>query len=266
MRKMITAMAVFVLVTTPSLGQTKAKEPEETTPALAQVKAQDLEETVDSTVEIRRQTQERMDQWDAQRTELVGRYRAARANVDYLTQRREIAEERLAALHERVAELERRLKESSRLAACLQDTLVAILRRVDCSVAHDLPFLAAERATRLASLKDDLARPDVTPAEKLRHLLEVLQIEAQYGGTVEVYQDRITVAGDSLCVDLLQLGRLSIFWRTPDGKRVGEYDRAIGQWVELPRKYRRPIDLAMEIATHRRPIGLVALPLGRLVP
>ena len=123
-----------------------------------------------------------------------------------------------------------------------------------------------ERAARLASLRLELARPDVSGAEKLRRLLEALQIEAGYGSTAEVYQERIVVAGDSLHVDLLRVGRLSLFWRTPDGRRVGEYDRVAAEWTELPGKYKRSIARAMEMTTRRRAFDLIALPIGRISP
>ena len=96
--------------------------------------------------------------------------------------------------------------------------------------------------------------------------VEALQIEAQYGGTVEVYQDRITVAGESVHTDILRLGRLSLFWMTPDGRRAGQYDEAADQWVELPGKYRRSIQRTMEMTTRMRPTAIVELPIGRVAP
>jgi hypothetical protein len=131
-------------------------------------------------------------------------------------------------------------------------------------VGRDLPFLLDERNHRLDLLRSELVRPDVTGAEKLRRILEALQIEAGYGNTVEVDQQKIVVSGEEIFVDMLRLGRVSVFWRTPDGKRVGEWDRGTAHWVELPGKYRRSIGYAMEMASRTRPIELISLPLGRI--
>jgi hypothetical protein len=234
--------------------------------AHAQSQTGDLGETVDGTVEIERGTQEKQDAWADEKAELQARYRTAQANVGYLTERRDGEAEKAAALQARVAELQRRLEESQRLQASLEDTLSAILLRLESWVERDLPFLPQERSTRLELLRQELARPDVAGADKLRRLLEALQIEAAYGGTVEVHQDQIVVGEEELFVDILRLGRISVFWRTPDGERVGEYDRAGGAWVELPGKHRRPIGLAMDMAARIRPVELVALPLGRIQP
>ena len=141
-----------------------------------------------------------------------------------------------------------------------------LLTKLEAWVARDLPFLPEERATRLTSLKETLYDARLSPAEKLRHLLEALQVEGDYGDTVEVYQQRIDVEGETVFADILRLGRLSIFWQTPDGKRAGEYDRVGKKWVEFPAGFSRSIQIAVEIANKRRPIELIKVPVGRLAP
>ena len=97
-------------------------------------------------------------------------------------------------------------------------------------------------------------------------MLEALQVEAGYAGSVEVYQDQIELAAASLHADILRVGRVALFWRTPDGSRVGTYDQAAGQWTELSDREKRPIALAMEMATRMRPVEISELPLGRITP
>ncbi len=239
--------------------------PDEPAPDAA-VTAGEVAATVDGTIGIRQETQEEADQWATERAELMQRLRSAQGEIRSLSVRRRLVADRLQGLEERVAELERRLDESERLQAGIEDTLAIMLARLETWVARDLPFLPDERRMRLENLRDELIRPEVGPSEKLRRLLEAMQIEAQYGASAEVYQDRIAVAGDSLFVDVLRLGRLSLFWRTPDGERAGEYDRVSRSWVELPRDHRQAIAKAMEMAARRRPIELITLPLGRIRP
>jgi hypothetical protein len=241
-------------------------QPPPPAPGGAQTEPVQVEATIDSTIGIRQATQQQADTWSSDRAALAQRYRAAEASIAYLTERRRLAADRLGGLEGRVGELQRRLAESARLQTGLEDTLGVFFARLEAWVASDLPFLPAERHLRLDHLRQELARPEVPPSEKLRRLLEAFQIEAQYGGTAEVYQDRVLVGADSLFVDVLRLGRLSLFWRTPDGARAGEYDRAAGAWVDLPGKHHRAIGLAMEMAERRRTVDLVSLPLGRIRP
>lgn len=233
-------------------------------PLLAQDSAKEVAGTVDATVGTHQQTQAAKTEWAGEEDALKARFRSARANVEYLSAQRGIQQARVDALNERIAEFERRLTEATRLKDSIQDTLDMVMLELEDWVAQDLPFLAEERARRVDSLKDDMARPDATSAEKLRRLLEGLQVEAGYGASVEVSEARIEVAGEELYVDVLRLGRLSLYWKTPDGERIGEFDRASGSWVELDGKYRRPVTTAMEMATRMRPIELIALPLGRI--
>jgi len=109
-----------------------------------------------------------------------------------------------------------------------------------------------------------LGDPDAPAAEKLRRVLEAHQVEAGYGGTVETISQRITVDGAELHADVLRLGRLALFWRTPDGTRAGHFDQGQGAWVESDRSARHAIGRAMEMAARMRPVAVIGLPLGRI--
>ncbi len=245
-------MACLLLLLTATLATAQNNQPEE------------LKQQVDGTLGVAAEAQAELDEWARERANLEARYRAAQANIFYLEDRIEVEELRGASLDEQVAELERRLAESTRLQAVITDTLRAVLLRLEDVVEADQPFLAEERSHRLESLRRQLAQPEVAPAEKLRRLLEALLVEARYGETIEVTQESITIDGEDNFVDLLRIGRLSLFWQTPDGQRTGTYDPVAGSYVELPERHRRSIKHAMEMASNMRVIELLSLPLGRI--
>ena len=215
-------------------------------------------------IETRQQTQLSQDEWAEEKADLVRRFKSATAGVRWLQERKVEETAKARALDDRVAELQRRLGEADRLEGSMQDTLMVVFHRLEESVAESLPFLPEERGLRLAAVGDELVRPDMTSAEKLRRLLETLQIEAGYASTVEVYQDMIEIEGEQIHVDVLRIGRVALFWRTPDGDRVGNFDPAAGRWTELPGGSKRRIGLAMEMAARMRPVELIDLPLGRI--
>lgn len=224
----------------------------------------DLEASVDETVETAKDTQKKLDDWSAEREALETRFRTAQANIVYLRERLARQGEIGGALDGKVAELERRLDESGRLQTVIQDTLNVVLGRLEKEVDRDLPFLQGEREHRMAGLRTVMAQPDVTPAEKLRRLLEAMLVEAQYGETVEVETTDIEVAGRSIHAEVLRIGRLTMFWRSPDGSMAGTWDPVTRTWVTLPGSYHRVIGRSMEMATRMRPTELVSLPLGRI--
>jgi len=230
----------------------------------AQVPSQEVRSTVQGTLDIEKKTQDQRDAWAKEKASLEARYRSAKANVKYLGERIVVEKDREAAVLASVDELTRRMREAKVLEANLGDTLSVVMRRYEAFVADDLPFLTEERGHRVASLREELARPDVAGAEKLRRLLEALQVETDYGKSVEVNQERVALAGDSVYVDVLRVGRVSLLCRTPDGKAVGAFDPATREWVKLPKRYDRNIARAIEMATRLRPVQLIALPLGRI--
>jgi hypothetical protein len=237
--------------------------------AAAATRAQDaarLSETVQKTVETHQQTQKRQQEWAGEQAELTARMRAARAQVAFFEEKKALEEKEVAALDKGIAELERRMVESVRLNESLLDTLNAVVTRLEAFVEGDLPFLIEERRARIAGVKEALARPDFTGAEKLRRVLEALQVEANYGNVAEVYQEKIIVNDEEIFADMVRVGRVSVYWLTPDGERVGEFDRGQGKWVELDHKYVRTVATTREMALRLRSVEVVALPLGRIQP
>ncbi len=228
--------------------------------------AEEVQETVTGTVEIQEETQRKEDRWALEKARLEARYRASKAHIASLEDQTDLWTKKVEVLQERVDELSRRIEESERLDAHLHRILDEVMNRLEGWVEADLPFLPEERADRLTFLEESLAQTDMSSAEKLRHLLEALLVECEYGDTVEVYEQSIEVDGEPLFVQVFRLGRLSIFWQTPDGGRVGEYDRVTKRWVELPKEYARSIAAAVEMAERRRPVELLRLPVGRISP
>jgi hypothetical protein len=223
-----------------------------------------LSDTVAKTVETQQQTQKKQEAWAEEKSDYAARYRAAKAQVDYLEKTKAFEEKEVSSLDAGIAELERRMVESAKLKDNLEDSLNVVVNRLDEWVKQDIPFLVKERSDRLASVREAIAKPEVTGAEKLRRVLEALQVEANYGNTVDVSQERIKVGNDEISADVIRIGRVSVYWRSPDGKRVGEFDRASNQWVELDRKYLNSIADVREMVMRLRSTKVITLPLGRI--
>ena len=90
-------------------------------------------------------------------------------------------------------------------------------------------------------------------------------VEAEYGFTIETYQETITIEGQAMLVDIFRLGRISLFYQSLDRKRCGFYHTADGAWRDLAKGHNLAIQTAIDIAAKRRPIELLNLPVGRMV-
>lgn len=164
----------------------------------------------------------------------------------------------------KVSHMQKTLGDSDRVKKELQVTLEDIAGRLEEFVKNDLPYLESERLGRLKDLRTYLIDPDISLGEKTRRTLEAMQVELDYGRRLEVTSENINLDGQEVGVDVLRVGRLSLFCRSPDGSTLGWYVPAEQSWRPLAGKHDALVSEAMEIANQQRPADIIKLPLGRL--
>ena len=85
------------------------------------------------------------------------------------------------------------IEETMKYAAVLQRQIPPLSRRMHEGLTKfvelDLPFRTGERTERLKFIQDALDNPTVSPAEKLRQVLEGFNVEAEYGRKIDTYKD-----------------------------------------------------------------------------
>lgn len=223
-----------------------------------------VQQTMEQAIEIRQQTQGQSDEWAGRKQELQARHDFLLKEKGRLQSAVALAKERRNLEAKLVAEIRRGIEGATEYERDLMPFLEMTLARLEETVSRDLPFLLQERSQRLSALREVLVRPDATAAEKMRRFMEALQVEAEYGRSVEVYQDTINMDGASHLVDVLRLGRVSLFCRTPDGSVVGRFDPVTRQFVSLPAGTHEKVARAMEVARRERTAELLELPIGRI--
>jgi hypothetical protein len=124
----------------------------------------------------------------------------------------------------------------------------------------DVPFLADERYARLGELEDILFKANFSTAEKFRKIYEAYQIENEYGRTIEAYSSSIEIDSVNLAAQFFRLGRLNLYYMTPDGDETGYWNKNTNEWVHLGGKYADEIDAALKIAYKQAPPDFINLP------
>jgi len=224
-----------------------------------------VKKPVQEAIEIRQKAQDTADNWAEEQLKLQAEYEQAEQAHARLSAENDGLTNKVARQQDTVVELELKIESIARIAEELLPFLEQVYERLTDLVETDIPFLANERHKRITTLRRILNDPQITIGEKFRKIFEALSIEAEYGNTVEVYPQRISVDGSVNMVSIFRLGRIALFFRTPDGKTCGFFDPVFRGWKKLPQKYRRVINAAMEIGAKRRPADLLNLPLGRIV-
>ena len=128
----------------------------------------------------------------------------------------------------------------------------------------DIPFLLKERRERVARLKATMDQADVTAAEKFRAVLEAVQIENEYGRTIEAYKGSLEVKqGNTQEVDFLRIGRIALLYQSVGGNFNGYWDQASRSWKPLTEpEYRNYIAKGLQIARKQIAPELIMVPVS----
>lgn len=155
--------------------------------------------------------------------------------------------------------------------ASLQDTEAAVMplmaRMVEVLaefIGADVPFLPFERTDRLETLQELLPRADVSMAEKYRRILEAYQIESDYGYTLEAWRGELGEGEQQRSVEFLRLGRVMLYYQTPNGHESGYWNAQSRSWEELDNQARRPLQKAIAIARQQQSADWLELPIKTL--
>ncbi|SMC39540.1 Protein of unknown function [Desulfocicer vacuolatum DSM 3385] len=226
--------------------------------------AEKVKKKVDSSIATRQKTQKQLDRWEQQKAGLVAEYEQlkqqqellAAANVELITQ----AKAHRLALDELMARKEANLKIQKEMLPFLKEVYAAL----EEMVLNDAPFLREERRNRLqklALLMDDV---DISIAEKYRKVMEALCVEAEYGNTIEVTQDKIELSGSEVLADIFRLGRISLFALTLDQQSAGVFNVAENRWDALSKEHLQSVAAAVEMGKKQRTVEVMSLPIGQL--
>ncbi len=170
--------------------------------------------------------------------------------------------EQVKSQEAQIAEMTQQISEIETTSREVLPLMNRMLETLENFIALDTPFLTEERTGRVSQLKAMMARADVSTSEKYRRLVEAYQIEVEYGRTLEVYQGKV---GDKT-VEFLRTGRVSLMYRTLDGKETGYWDTTQKDWV-VDNSYREPLNKALKVAKKQAAPDFieVALPAPREV-
>ena len=140
----------------------------------------------------------------------------------------------------------------------LLKTMTDTLRKV---INIDIPFLKEPRIDRVNNLDELLLRADITTAEKFRKVFEAYQIEANFGKTIENYPGYIVLNGAEVAVHFFRLGRLGLYYRTPNGKETGFWNLNTNDWSHEGSSLDDDIKVALDISNRQSPPNFITLPL-----
>ncbi len=203
--------------------------------------------------------QERINEIRDRTLDAAAKYSTAKADADSLERYNKQIEAEVRSQRAEIAGIERQLSEIETTNREVQPLMARMIDALENFVTLDVPFLLSERNNRIKTLKDVMARADVTISEKYRRILEAYQIELEYGRTMDAYVDRLGAGADARTVEFVRLGRVSLMYRTLDGTETGYWNANTKQWVVDP-SYAAAVEQALKVARRQGSPKLITVP------
>jgi hypothetical protein len=205
--------------------------------------------------------QREVDRLSDEAQQMADRYRQALTDAESLTKYNEHLAVQVKSQADEVTSLRRQLTEVETTDREIQPLMQRMVETLEQFVSYDVPFLLEERKQRVETLKQMMARADITISEKYRRILEAYQIEMEYGRTLEAWEGKLGEGDAAKTVEFVRLGRVSLMYQTLDGDETGYWDAQQGAWVE-DGDYRQAVREALRVAKKKGAPDLLRVPVA----
>lgn len=201
-------------------------------------------------------SQQKVEQLDDRSQTLLSEYRQIKSDTDQLSLYNAQMTKIVHNQEEELASLDRQINEIERTERGILPLMSRMLDNLEAFVRLDTPFLAQERATRIALLRDLMTRADVTLSEKFRRVLEAYQVEVDYGRNIEAYRGQL----DGTTYNFLRIGRVALYRLSNDAQQAWLWHAGKDQWLKLDSGYLRDLRKALKVAQQVAAPELLNLP------
>jgi hypothetical protein len=209
-----------------------------------------------------KKSQDKVDNIYEQGQVLIGEYRAVvdetenlKVYNDYVAGLVRDQQAQIDSLNAQIQEIENTRKNVVPLMYKMIDTLETFIKA-------DIPIKQEERLERVARLRDNMSRSDITVSERYRQVLEAYQIEKDFGSVVTAWQGTLNIEeGRDRTVDFVSVGRVAWLAQSLDQKSAWVWDNNAKTWKALEDQYLRPVTMTIRVARQQSAPALVKLPI-----
>ncbi len=216
-----------------------------------------------ASTEAAQASQAKIDKIADETRDLLQEYKTVTKQVDGLKVYNARLAKQIANQTTRASQIDQSIADVTIIQRQITPLVIRMIDGLEEFVALDLPFHLQERSDRIAFLRNNLDRADVTTAEKFRQVLEAYKIEIEYGRKIDTYKDTIAIEGVEREVNVLRVGRVALLYQTPDLAVSGHWNVATRSWEELDSaQYRSAIQNGIRMANKQAAIDLLMLPVA----
>jgi len=205
-----------------------------------------------------RESQQRIDAIASETDKQFREYRQVLKEVEGLRVYNNRLQRQIDNQLQRLGNIERAIAEVAVIQRQMIPLMVRMVGSLESFVELDYPFHIEERRRRIAFLRENLDRSDLSTAEKFRQVLEAYKIENEYGRKIDSYTDTV----DGREVNVLRVGRIALLAQTTDTERAWVWDQEDRAWAEInANEYRSILSHGLRMANDQDVIKLLRLPI-----
>ncbi|MEJ2531207.1 MAG: DUF3450 domain-containing protein [Halioglobus sp.] len=210
-----------------------------------------------------RRSQAKVDKLADETRDLLSDYKTVMKQIDGLEVYNARLQRQIDNQMVRIGEIDDSIDQVTIISRQMTPLIIRMIDGLEKFVELDVPFHMEERQQRIAFLRANLDRSDVSVAEKFRQVLEAYKIENEYGRKIDAYKGSVEIDGTERDVNFLRVGRIALLYQTTDTEISGAWDQASRSWVPLERgEYRNAIMKGLRIARKEASIDLMNLPVA----
>ena len=213
-----------------------------------------------STVAEAKASQQRIDSLDEETSRALVDYRANLKQYELLSRFNKSRAVEVDRQSTQIENLQLDVNNVENIQRAMLPMMEEMLATLEEFIAADMPFLEAERADRVARLRDVMTKSDVSEAQRDRLIIEAFQIENEYGRTIEAYPGTVATDSGELSVEFLRIGRVALIYKTADDSVLRIYDADSGAYVDLDKKYLADVRLGLRMAKEQTAPALLGVP------
>lgn len=207
-------------------------------------------------------SQQTIDHLSDQAGELFQTFKQVNKQIEGLRVYNAQLESQVAQQQQTMVDLEASIENAAVMERQITPLTLKMIDSLEQFINLDMPFLLEERQQRVARLRKNLVRADLSAAEKFRQVLSAYNIESEYGSRIDSYTDIINVEGLEREVNILRIGRIALLYQTASQQYTGVWDKEAKQWQALDGgDYRAAVTKGIRMANKQVAIDMLTLPI-----
>lgn len=218
-----------------------------------------IKQSTDNTNELKA-AQKKINGIAEQTDKLLQEYKVVNKQIEGLKVYNAQQELQIADQERSLASLEVSIASAATMERDISPLVISMIDALEQFVELDLPFSKQERQERVAKLRDNLGRSNLSSAEIFRQVLEAYKIELDYGNNIESYTQTENVGGADQDVNILRIGRIALMYQTKDQSQSAVWNNETASWEALGGDWNGDISEGIKIAKKQSPINIMNIP------